>query len=87
MIETSEKKQKNPLKHPDQRVGVFIDVQNIYHSVKNLYGMRVNFETLLKTVVSDRPLVRAVAYVAKSETAAGEDSFFEDFLWRMGRFT
>ena len=63
--------------HSAQRVGVFIDVQNIYHSVKNLYGMRVNFETLLKTVVSDRPLVRAVAYVAKSETAAGEDSFFE----------
>lgn len=63
--------------HSAQRVGVFIDVQNIYHSVKNLYGARVNFEVLLKAVVADRPLVRAVAYVAKSETAVGEDSFFD----------
>ena len=63
--------------HPAQRVGVFIDVQNIYHSVKNLYGARVNFSQLLKEVLADRPLVRAVAYVAKSETAIGEDSFFE----------
>ncbi len=63
--------------HPAQRVGVFIDVQNIYHSVKNLYGARVNFSQLLKEVLVDRPLVRAVAYVAKSETAIGEDSFFE----------
>lgn len=63
--------------HSAQRVGVFIDVQNIYHSVKNLYGTRVNFEVLLKAVVLERPLVRAVAYVAKSETAVGEDSFFE----------
>ncbi len=63
--------------HSAQRVGVFIDVQNVYHSVKNLYGTRVSFEVLLKAVVKDRPLVRAVAYVAKSETAAGEDSFFE----------
>ncbi|MDP3725544.1 MAG: NYN domain-containing protein [Nanoarchaeota archaeon] len=63
--------------HSAQRVGVFIDVQNIYHSVKNLYGCRVHFDILLKAVIAGRPLVRAVAYVAKSETAMGEDSFFE----------
>ena len=63
--------------HRAQRVGVFIDVQNVYHSVKNLYNARVNFGNLIKTVVADRPLVRSVAYVAKSETAEGEDSFFE----------
>ncbi|OGG42111.1 hypothetical protein A3A21_00565 [Candidatus Jorgensenbacteria bacterium RIFCSPLOWO2_01_FULL_45_25b] len=63
--------------HPAQRVGVFIDVQNIYHSVKNLYNARVNFSELIKEVVADRPLVRSVAYVVKSDTAMGEDSFFE----------
>jgi uncharacterized LabA/DUF88 family protein len=25
------------IKHKEQRVGVFIDTQNIYHSAKNLY--------------------------------------------------
>lgn len=63
--------------HPAQRVGVFIDVQNVYHSAKNLYGARVNFGELLRTAVSSRPLVRALAYVVKSETAFGEESFFE----------
>lgn len=59
------------------RVGIFIDVQNIYHSAKNLYQARVNFKELLKYLIADRQLVRAVAYVVKSETALGEESFFE----------
>lgn len=63
--------------YPNHRVGIFIDVQNIYHSAKNLYGSRVNFQELMKSLVSDRPLVRAFAYVVKSETALGEESFFE----------
>lgn len=63
--------------HPAQRVGVFIDVQNVYHSAKNLYGARVNFGEVMKEVIGNRPIVRAVAYVVKSETAFGEDSFFE----------
>ena len=34
------KNKKNPLKHPEQRVGVFIDVQNLYYSAKNLFGKK-----------------------------------------------
>ena len=60
-----------------QRVGIFIDVQNIYHSAKNLYTARVNFQKLIKELVGDRTLIRALAYVIKSETALGEQSFFD----------
>ncbi|MBI4034208.1 MAG: NYN domain-containing protein [Candidatus Brennerbacteria bacterium] len=67
----------NEKAHPSQRVGIFIDVQNIYHSAKNLFNSRVNFKELLKTLIADRPLIRAMAYVVKSETALGEESFFE----------
>ena len=63
--------------HPDQRVGIFIDVQNIYHSAKNLYNARVNFTELIKHLTDRRRLIRAVAYVVKSDTAFGEESFFE----------
>src|SRR3989344_497129 len=63
--------------HPHQRVGIFIDVQNIYHSAKNLFQARVNFQELIKTALARRQLIRAVAYVVKSETAFGEESFFE----------
>ena len=31
------------IKHKEQRVGIFIDAQNLYHSAKNLYGAKVNF--------------------------------------------
>jgi len=63
--------------YANQRVGIFIDVQNIYHSAKNLYGSRVNFEELIETLIGKRELIRAFAYVVKSETALGEESFFE----------
>lgn len=55
---------------------MFVDVQNMYHSAKNLYGARVNFNELLKTVTAGRELVRAVAYVVKSDTEE-EKAFFE----------
>ncbi len=51
----------------NQRVGVFVDVQNLYHSAKNLYRGRVNYKELLKILVGDRQMIRALAYVVKSE--------------------
>lgn len=63
--------------HPDQRVGIFIDVQNVYHSAKNLHQARVNFRELVKVLTAGRRLIRAVAYVVKSEAALGEAAFFE----------
>ena len=71
------------IKHPDQRVGVFIDVQNLYHSAKNLHNKsRVNFGKLLEQVVADRTLVRATAYVI--ETESGEEEAFHEALVGMG---
>jgi len=63
--------------YKDQRVGVFIDVQNLYHSAKNLYGARVNFKELIKYVVGNRKLIRSMAYVVKTESTLGEGSFFD----------
>ncbi|SRR3989339_1038915 len=63
-------------KYKNQRVGVFIDVSNMYHSAKNLYGARINFKEILKTVVDGRQLIRAIAYVIKSNNNE-EDSFFD----------
>lgn len=64
------------IKHKDQRVGIFIDTQNLYHSAKNLYNAKVNFGAILKEAVGSRQLVRAVAYVIKTE-GEEEKSFFE----------
>lgn len=64
------------IKHKEQRVGVFIDIQNLYHSAKNLYGRRVNFKNLLPQAVAERKLVRAIAYTARADEP-GEESFFD----------
>jgi uncharacterized LabA/DUF88 family protein len=63
--------------NPEHRVGVFIDIQNLYHSAKHLHGSRVNYKELLKFVVSGRHLVRTLAYVVTSDPQTGEDAFFE----------
>ncbi len=71
------------MRHKEQRVGIFIDIQNLYHSAKNLYKARVNYKELIKELVAGRKLIRSIAYVVKSDTALGEAPFF-DALKRCG---
>jgi len=70
------------IKHKEQRVGVFIDTQNLYHSARNLYKARVNFGAVLKEAVAGRKLVRAVAYVITTES--GEEKNFFEALTKLG---
>lgn len=70
------------IKHKEQRVGVFIDTANLYHSAKNLYKRKVNFGAVLKDAVAGRKLVRATAYVITSE--GGEEKNFFDALTKLG---
>ena len=65
------------VRNPDQRIAVLVDVQNIYYSAKNLFNAKVNFKNLLSKVVYDRLLVRAVAYVIKSDPDLKEVLFFD----------
>lgn len=64
------------VKHPDQRVAIFIDTQNLYHSAKNLYKSKVNFAGVLKSALGGRKLVRALSYVVNTESGE-EQPFFE----------
>jgi len=70
------------IKHPGQRVAILIDVQNLYHSAKNLYNSRVNFSEILKLAVSKRTLIRALAYVVQTKT--GEEKPFFEALMKLG---
>ena len=64
------------IKHPEQRVAVFIDTQNMYYSARNLYQARVNFKNIVEDAVAGRKLTRAIAYVVA--TKGGEEKpFFE----------
>lgn len=70
------------IKHKEQRVGVFIDTQNLYHSAKNLYHARVNFGAVLEEALGDRALIRAIAYVITTES--GDENNFFGALEKLG---
>jgi len=70
------------IKHKEQRVGIFIDTQNLYHSAKNLYKAKVNFGQVVKDALDGRVLIRALAYVVATE--GGEEKSFFDALAKLG---
>ncbi len=70
------------IKHKAQRVGIFIDTQNLYHSAKNLFHSRVNFGAIVKDVLDGRSLIRAIAYVVTTES--GDEKAFFGALSKVG---
>lgn len=65
-----------------QRIAVFIDAQNIYHTARRLYNKRVNFAGVLDEIVGSRLLSRALAYVIQTEE--GDETQFIDALHKAG---
>ena len=63
-------------KHKEQRVGVFVDVSNMYHSAKNLYKKRADFQEILHSAVAGRKLIRSICYAITTEKEE-ETAFFE----------
>lgn len=64
------------MKISEQRIGVLVDVANMYYSAKNIHGSRVNFGKILEDAVGERQLVRALAYVIKADSP-DEQKFFD----------
>lgn len=70
------------IRHPDQRVAIIIDTQNLYHSAKNLYKAKVHFANVVKAALGDRKLIRAVSYVVNTES--GEEQPFFEAMEKLG---
>lgn len=75
-MEQNNTDQINYASHLDQRVAVFIDTQNLYHSAKSNYRANVNYHQLMEKAINGRKFIRAFAYVIKSEENT-EEKFFE----------
>jgi len=60
-----------------QRVGVFVDVQNLYYSARFMYNAKVNFKAVLNEAIGGRTLIRAIAYVIRAEEEVKKEAFFE----------
>lgn len=57
----------------DQRVGVFVDVQNLYYSARHLYNSKLDFGNILETALQRRRLIRAIAYVVRADKSSDSD--------------
>lgn len=64
------------MKHREQRVGVLIDIQNLYYSARVLHSKKVNFKNLLASALENRKLIRAIGYGISTEEAQ-EEKFFD----------
>jgi len=70
------------IKHEDQRVAVFIDTQNLYHTARHIYDSYVNFKPIIEDTVRNRKLIRATAYMVTAET--NDDEAFFEALTKLG---
>ncbi len=68
--------------YSEQRVGIFMDVQNLYYSARHLFQRKVNFANIVSEAAGNRKLIRALAYVVRTKT--GEESAFIDALQSKG---
>jgi len=59
-----------------QRVGIFVDVQNLYYSAKHLHNKKVNYNGVMERAVNGRRLIRAICYVVRAGELK-EDTFFD----------
>ncbi len=75
-------KNSNSFVSKDVRVGIFVDVQNMFYSAKEYFGGKVDFVKLLNLAVRDRKLVVAFAYLITSEEV--DQTGFITFLEHLG---
>ena len=54
-----------PMTAEQPRVGVFVDVQNMFYAAKDRFGRRVDYIKLLDLIVGPRYLIGAYAYVVQ----------------------
>lgn len=65
-----------------QRVAILVDTANMYHSAKSRFQGRLDYKRLMELIVRERKLVRAIAFVERSEDV--EVTPFVDALRTVG---
>ncbi|HBO16569.1 MAG: hypothetical protein UR69_C0002G0068 [Candidatus Moranbacteria bacterium GW2011_GWE2_35_2-] len=63
-------------KFKEQRVGILIDIQNMYYSARVLHNKKVNFKKILEEATAGRKLIRAVSYGIRT-LEGSEEKFLE----------
>ncbi|MFC1614929.1 NYN domain-containing protein, partial [Gemmatimonadota bacterium] len=65
-IDENQSRRFQKIPREQMRVGVFVDVQNMFYAAKKLDGARLNYEVMLDTILAGRRLIKAVAYIVEA---------------------
>jgi uncharacterized LabA/DUF88 family protein len=75
-------------REPTERVAVFVDGANLYHSIKNYYKSVLDYGRLLSAAVGNRKLLRATFYIVeKQETDETQGTpSARSFVYNLNKF-
>ena len=79
------------VEHPDsvEKVAVFVDGANLYHSIKSYYKGVLDYGVLLGAAVGNRKLFRATFYIVEKQEAdeiSGGSSGARSFVYNLNKF-
>ena len=72
----------NPQTLLPQRIAILVDMQNVFYSAKNIFHSKINFKKLMDTIVGQRELIRAIAYIVQRPEI--NQTGFMDLLTKLG---
>ena len=71
---------------PIERVAVFVDGANLYHSIKNYYRGVLDYDRLLAAAVGGRKLLRATFYIVEKQEAEEGSASARSFVYNLNKF-
>ncbi len=75
-------------REPADRVAVFVDGANLYHSIKNYYKGILDYDRLLAAAVGERRLLRATFYIVEKHEVDESQSATStrSFVYNLNKF-
>jgi uncharacterized LabA/DUF88 family protein len=68
-----------------ERVAVFVDGANLYHSIKTYHKGMLDYAQLLAATVDERKLLRATFYIVEKQEA-DETPAARSFVYNLNKF-
>jgi uncharacterized LabA/DUF88 family protein len=69
-----------------ERVAVFVDGANLYHSIKNYYRGVLDYDRLLAAAVGGRKLLRATFYIVEKQEMEEGTASARSFVYNLNKF-
>jgi uncharacterized LabA/DUF88 family protein len=73
----------------EERVAVFVDGANLYHSIKSYYKGVLDYDRLLSAAVGERALLRATFYIVEKHQDADDPQATpsaRSFVYNLNKF-